>query len=188
VDEYNVTEELTCRKLMFFSNLQHHANVTAICPVGRQARFRIRLFRYSSLFLTTTCDNSHSSINFQSRRARLWAWFCVRRIGRLTWIKAPYFHSGLVNEVGTKASPFTLKDQNGKDRSLDEFLKKGKVAQVFYRSGRLVTVLPEQLGQLQADLKKIEATGTQVIAISYDSVEVLASALPIRRYKPAYQS
>ena len=29
---------------------------------------------------------------------------------------------------------FTLKDQEGRERSLDEFLKKGKVALVFYRS------------------------------------------------------
>jgi cytochrome oxidase Cu insertion factor (SCO1/SenC/PrrC family) len=37
-------------------------------------------------------------------------------------------------KVGEKAPSFTLKDQDGKERSLDEFLKKGKVALVFYRS------------------------------------------------------
>jgi cytochrome oxidase Cu insertion factor (SCO1/SenC/PrrC family) len=37
-------------------------------------------------------------------------------------------------KVGTKAPAFTLKDQAGKERSLEEFLKKGKVALVFYRS------------------------------------------------------
>ncbi len=37
-------------------------------------------------------------------------------------------------KVGAKAPKFTLKDQEGKERSLDEFLKKGKVALVFYRS------------------------------------------------------
>jgi cytochrome oxidase Cu insertion factor (SCO1/SenC/PrrC family) len=36
--------------------------------------------------------------------------------------------------VGEKAPAFVLKDQNGKDRKLEEFLKKGKVALVFYRS------------------------------------------------------
>ncbi len=36
--------------------------------------------------------------------------------------------------IGTKAPAFTLKDQAGKERSLEEFLKKGKVALVFYRS------------------------------------------------------
>ena len=37
-------------------------------------------------------------------------------------------------KVGVKAPAFKLKDQNGKEHELDEFLKKGKVALVFYRS------------------------------------------------------
>jgi cytochrome oxidase Cu insertion factor (SCO1/SenC/PrrC family) len=37
-------------------------------------------------------------------------------------------------KVGAKAPKFTLKDQQGRERSLDEFLGKGKVALVFYRS------------------------------------------------------
>jgi cytochrome oxidase Cu insertion factor (SCO1/SenC/PrrC family) len=37
-------------------------------------------------------------------------------------------------KVGEKAPKFTRKDQRGEDRSLDEYLKKGKVALVFYRS------------------------------------------------------
>jgi cytochrome oxidase Cu insertion factor (SCO1/SenC/PrrC family) len=45
---------------------------------------------------------------------------------------APEEQTGL--KVGTKAPTFTLKDQEGKERTLDEFLKKGKVALVFYRS------------------------------------------------------
>jgi cytochrome oxidase Cu insertion factor (SCO1/SenC/PrrC family) len=45
---------------------------------------------------------------------------------------APDEKTGL--KVGTKAPAFILKDQNGKERSLDEFLKKGKVALVFFRS------------------------------------------------------
>jgi hypothetical protein len=36
--------------------------------------------------------------------------------------------------VGRKAPAFRLKDQAGTERSLDEFLKGGKVALVFYRS------------------------------------------------------
>jgi cytochrome oxidase Cu insertion factor (SCO1/SenC/PrrC family) len=36
--------------------------------------------------------------------------------------------------VGAKAPAFTLKDQDGKERSLAQLLKKGKVALVFYRS------------------------------------------------------
>jgi cytochrome oxidase Cu insertion factor (SCO1/SenC/PrrC family) len=46
--------------------------------------------------------------------------------------KAPDEKTGL--KVGAKAPSFTLKDQNGKERSLDQFLKNGKVALVFYRS------------------------------------------------------
>ena len=45
---------------------------------------------------------------------------------------APEEQTGL--KVGEKAPPFTLKDQEGKERTLDEFLRKGKVALVFYRS------------------------------------------------------
>ncbi len=45
---------------------------------------------------------------------------------------APEEQTGL--QVGEQAPRFTLKDQQGKERSLDELLKKGKVALVFYRS------------------------------------------------------
>jgi cytochrome oxidase Cu insertion factor (SCO1/SenC/PrrC family) len=37
-------------------------------------------------------------------------------------------------KVGARAPKFSLKDQEGENRSLDEFLGKGKVALVFYRS------------------------------------------------------
>jgi peroxiredoxin len=86
--------------------------------------------------------------------------------------KAPEEKTGL--PVGTKAPAFTLKDQSGKVWPLDDFLKRGKVALVFYRSAGWWPFCQKQLVQLQADLKKIQATGIQVIAISYDSVEVLA--------------
>ncbi len=45
---------------------------------------------------------------------------------------APEELSGL--RVGSVAPKFVLKDQDGKERSLDDLLKKGKVALVFYRS------------------------------------------------------
>jgi cytochrome oxidase Cu insertion factor (SCO1/SenC/PrrC family) len=45
---------------------------------------------------------------------------------------APNENTGL--KVGEKAPKFTLKDQEGRERSLDDLLKKGKVALVFYRS------------------------------------------------------
>lgn len=37
-------------------------------------------------------------------------------------------------QVGEKAPAFTLKDQHGKERSLEEFTKKGTVAIIFHRS------------------------------------------------------
>ncbi len=46
--------------------------------------------------------------------------------------KAPEEKTGI--PVGAKAPRFQLRDQNDKERSLDEFLKNGKVALIFYRS------------------------------------------------------
>ena len=37
-------------------------------------------------------------------------------------------------KVGAEAPKFTLKDQNGEDKSLDGFLENGRVALVFHRS------------------------------------------------------
>jgi peroxiredoxin len=86
--------------------------------------------------------------------------------------KEPAAEPGL--KIGEKAPSFTLKDQAGKERTLEEFLKKGKVAIVFYRSAAWWPFCQQQLVKLQADLKNFEDAGTQVISISYDKVEVLA--------------
>jgi cytochrome oxidase Cu insertion factor (SCO1/SenC/PrrC family) len=45
---------------------------------------------------------------------------------------APEELTGL--KIGEAAPKFTLKDQEGRERSLDELLTNGKVALVFYRS------------------------------------------------------
>jgi len=45
---------------------------------------------------------------------------------------APEGRTGL--KVGLEAPKFSLKDQEGNERSLDDLLKKGPVALVFYRS------------------------------------------------------
>lgn len=84
---------------------------------------------------------------------------------------APDEQTGI--KVGEKAPQFTLKDQNGEERSLVDFLKKGKVAIYFYRSAGWCPFCQRQLKQLQKDAKAIEETGTQIIAISYDAVETL---------------
>jgi cytochrome oxidase Cu insertion factor (SCO1/SenC/PrrC family) len=46
--------------------------------------------------------------------------------------QAPEEKTGI--KVGATAPKFQLKDQSDKERSLDEFVKSGKVALVFYRS------------------------------------------------------
>ena len=78
-------------------------------------------------------------------------------------------------DVGTAAPKFTLKDQDGSERSLDDFLKQGKVALVFFRSADWCPFCRKQLAQLQADSKRFEDAGIQLVGISYDSPEVLKS-------------
>ena len=70
------------------------------------------------------------------RRASISAVGCGLLLGSLA-IHAvaqqpPVEKTGL--KVGVKAPDFKLKDQAGKERSLTDFLKKGNVALVFYRS------------------------------------------------------
>jgi peroxiredoxin len=86
--------------------------------------------------------------------------------------KAPEEKTGL--KVGAKAPAFNLKDQAGTERTLDEFLKQGNVALVFYRSASWWPFCQKQLVQLQADLKNIQAADTSIVAISYDPVDALA--------------
>ena len=47
---------------------------------------------------------------------------------------AEEFEKGLA--IGTAAPEFTLKDQNGKDRSLEDLRKEGRIALVFHRSAK----------------------------------------------------
>ena len=75
--------------------------------------------------------------------------------------------------IGQRASIFALKDQSNKEVSLETLLRKGPVAVVFVRSAEWCLYCKLQLVQLQRNLKEIEATGGQVVSISYDSVEKL---------------
>jgi hypothetical protein len=63
----------------------------------------------------------------------------VHQAADLLWRSTPAATGAASSEpglmVGEKAPRFTLKDEESKERSLDEFLRKGKVALVFYRSG-----------------------------------------------------
>jgi peroxiredoxin len=73
-------------------------------------------------------------------------------------------------KVGEAAPKFTLKDQAGQDRSLDDLLKKGKVALVFLRSVRSFPHDRQNLVDLKDGRQQIEQAGVQVVVISSDPV------------------
>ena len=79
-------------------------------------------------------------------------------------------------KVGEKAADFTLKNAAGEDVALQMLLKKGKVALVFVRSADWCPFCRRQLQDLQQKLKEIEATGAQLVAISYDSPAINTAA------------
>jgi len=75
--------------------------------------------------------------------------------------------------VGDRAPAFDLKNQAGKSVKLASLLQTGPVAVVFYRSADWCPYCQKQLVALQEGLVDIKTAGLQVVAISYDSVEVL---------------
>jgi len=72
--------------------------------------------------------------------------------------------------IGQQAPAFTLTDQNGKQVSLDSLLKNGPVAIVFYRSADWCMYCKMRLIQIQRNLGELQASGLQVVGISYDSL------------------
>lgn len=79
--------------------------------------------------------------------------------------------SGLA--IGSKAPAFALTNQFGKETSLEALLNKGPVAVVFHRSVDWCMYCKLQMIQLQRIEKEINAAGAQVVAISYDSADML---------------
>ncbi|MCU1268598.1 MAG: putative peroxiredoxin [Acidobacteria bacterium] len=75
--------------------------------------------------------------------------------------------------VGQRAPSFTLKDQTGRDVSLQSLVQKSAVVLVFYRSADWCPYCKQQLVDLQRNLKEIEAGGAQLVGISYDSLPIL---------------
>jgi peroxiredoxin len=72
-------------------------------------------------------------------------------------------------KAGDKAVDFTLKNSAGGEVALTALLMKGPVVLAFVRSADWCPFCRRQLQDLQKDLKAIEATGAQLIAVSYDS-------------------
>ena len=70
--------------------------------------------------------------------------------------------------AGDRAPFFTLKDQNDREFSLETMIKNGPVAVVFIRSVAWCTYCQLQAVQVSENLEKIQASGGQVVMISYD--------------------
>lgn len=75
--------------------------------------------------------------------------------------------------VGAPAPAFDLVDQDGQRVSLESVLGRGPVAVVFFRSADWCAYCKLQLVQLQQHLAEIEATGAQIVGISFDTPEIL---------------
>ncbi len=75
--------------------------------------------------------------------------------------------------VGKAAPKFTLDDQTGSPRSLDELVADGPIALVFFRSAGWCPLCMKHLGELNRDRERIEKAGYRLVAISYDDVATL---------------
>ena len=80
-------------------------------------------------------------------------------------------------KVGDLAPAFTLPTGSDSEVSLQALLAKGPVALVFVRSADWCPFCRRQLQELQKDLADIQATGVQLVALSYDSPETNAVAV-----------
>ncbi len=69
------------------------------------------------------------------------------------------------------APDFTLKDVEGKDRSLADYLKTGPVVLVFYY-GYHCDHCVSQLFAINKDMEKFHELGVHVVAVSADSIEL----------------
>ena len=78
--------------------------------------------------------------------------------------------------INSKAPNFSAKDQNGKDVSLKELKKKGKVVLVFYR-GNWCPYCNKHLQKLQDSLNLITEKGATVVAITPETSEGIAKTV-----------
>ncbi len=73
--------------------------------------------------------------------------------------------------IGQPAPPFTLKDQDGTEVSLEDFAGETAVALVFYPFA-FSGICEGELCQLREDLETFRDSGVQVLAVSCDSAQV----------------
>ena len=83
--------------------------------------------------------------------------------------------------IGQRAPSFALKDQYGREISLEGLLKKGPVAVVFIRSVEWCVYCQLQTMQLQQNVKEIEAGGGQIVVVTYDSPEKIKKFVKPRK-------
>jgi peroxiredoxin len=108
----------------------------------------------------------------------------MKSLSKLCLLAAMLFSTGLAADqpaipdeiglrIGQLAPAFTLKDQFGKDVSLNALLTNGPVALVFFRSADWCLSCELQLVKLQRNLKAIADSGGQLVGISYDPPKTL---------------
>lgn len=80
-------------------------------------------------------------------------------------------------DVGAKAPDFALPSAAGATVELKQLLAKGNVALVFVRSADWCPFCRTQLQDLEKARKEIEASGVQLVALSYDAPATNAAAV-----------
>lgn len=78
-------------------------------------------------------------------------------------------------DPGEKIPPFSLPDQHGAVRSLNDLAGPGGLLLVFHRSANWCQYCRSQLVELELSRSLLEKNGVRIAAISYDSQEVLAA-------------
>lgn len=77
-------------------------------------------------------------------------------------------------QVGSKALPFALPDQNSRTRTLDSLMGPKGLVLVFSRSADWCPYCKTQLVEMQGRLEDLRRNGLGLAVITYDPVRVLA--------------
>lgn len=80
-------------------------------------------------------------------------------------------------KVGESAPEFALESSTGEAMTLSEILENGPAMLVFVRSADWCPHCRRQLQNLEANREALEATGAQLVALSYDKAATQAQAV-----------